>query len=274
MSATLVVLGCGFAGTAVARRALARGDRVVATTRDRGRAQALAAEGIEAHAIAVLGASDVEALVPEGARVLVAFPPDGATDARVAAATAAAARLAYVSSTAVYGGATGRVDAETPVDASDERARARLEAEGVWRARGATLLRAAGIYGPGRGLHLRLARGDLRVPGGDNVVSRVHVDDLAAAALAALDRPLAGEAFVVADALAVPQREVIEWLAARMGLPVPPAARPEDVGPSLRHDRAIDASATWRALGLSLRFPTWREGFEDCLARDAAQRPR
>ena len=82
----LVILGCGFTGAAAARLALARGHAVVATTRDPARAAALRALGVDARALPALDADAVRALVPAGARVLVAFPPDGRTDAFAAAA--------------------------------------------------------------------------------------------------------------------------------------------------------------------------------------------
>lgn len=264
----LVVLGCGFAGTAAARLALGLGRRVVATTRDPARAAALARDGVDARC-AALTPSLVAALVADGADALVAFPPDGATDDAVAPSLGRARAVVYVSSTAVYGATTGRVDARTPVAPDDARGAARLAAEDLWRATGAVALRAAGIYGPGRGIHLRLARGELRVAAdAGSVVSRIHVEDLAALCLAALDRAPPGAVFVAADAAPVPQGEAIRWLAARLGVAHPPTADAVSAGEGRFRDRAVDASATLAALGVALRFPSYREGFEHALSAD------
>jgi len=269
VSRPLVLLGCGFTGTAAARLALARGRRVVATTRDPARAESLRALGVDARCLAALDASAARSLIPVGARVLVTFPPDGATDAAVAAALPDDVRAAYVSTTGVYGARRGVIDADTPVDADSPRAALRLDAEAHWRAKGAVVLRAAGIYGPGRGLHRRLREGTFRLPDdATKVVSRVHVDDLAALCLAALDAGLRDVAFPVADDAPVPQAEVVRWLVARMGVPPPPLVATGDAPETLRHDRSVDNRAVKAALGAALRFPTYREGFEDCLARD------
>lgn len=267
--APLVILGCGFTGLAAARLALARGRAVHATSRDPERAAQLRALGLSVVCAPALTADVVRALVPDGAHVLVTFPPDGRSDAQAAAALPATARCAYISTTGVYGDRRGRIDATTPTDASTEKAAARLDAEAHWRARGATVLRAAGIYGPGRGLHLRIARGTFRMTeDGAQVVSRIHVDDLAALALAALDRALGAETHPVADNAPVPQREVIAWLAEQLRVPMPPSVSRDEAAESLRHDRSVDCTALQHSLGLALAFPTYREGFAHCLGAD------
>ena len=262
----LVILGCGFTGVEAARLAIDAGRRVLGSTRSAGRAAELAALGIEARVLPRLDAAAVSALVPAGADVLITFPPDGVTDALIAPTLGAARALVYISSTAVYGDAAGEIDERAPVDPSAPRAAARLDAEEAYRAQGAVILRAAAIYGPGRGLHVRLARGEHRLTGdGLAVVSRIHVTDLARLALAALDRGPRGAIFNAADAAPVPQIEVITWLAARLGVPVPPSAPPATLHETLRHDRAVDGSLARRTLGVDLVYPSYLEGFAACL---------
>jgi nucleoside-diphosphate-sugar epimerase len=245
---------------------------VIATVREEARARVLAASGVEAWVVAALETEGVRELVPEGAEVLVAFPPDGATDARIAPALAHARAVAYLSTTGVYGPARGCVDENTPVDRATPRAALRLAAEDAYRAVGAVVLRAAGIYGPGRGLHVRIARGDFRVPGdGGNVVSRIHVEDLAELALAALARGRRGAVYTVADDAPVPQIEAIAWLCARLGVPRPPSVPVEEAAEALRHDRRVSNARAKRELQVRLRYPSYREGFAACLEADAAR---
>lgn len=274
-SPPLVVLGCGYAGLEAARLALAAGRRVLGTTRSGERAAALAALGMglgfEPRVTPRLDAAAVAALVPAGAEVLITFPPDGVTDALIAPALVAAKSIVYVSSTAVYGDAAGAIDERVAVDPSAPRAGPRLAAEALYRAQGGLILRAAAIYGPGRGLHVRLARGEHRLAGdGHAVVSRLHVTDLARLALAALDRGERGAIFNAADAAPVPQIEVITWLTARLGVPLPPSVPASSLHETLRHDRAVDGSLARRVLGVELLYPSYREGFAACLAADRA----
>ncbi|EYF08414.1 hypothetical protein [Chondromyces apiculatus] len=272
VSAPLVVFGCGFTGSVAAVLRLSRGGRVIATVRDAGRAAALRKAGVEAHAIPALTEAVVEALVPEGAEVLVGFPPDAEADRAVSKVLGRARSAVYVSSTAVYGGATGAVDEAVPVDTGDARAAARLGAEAPYAGAGAVILRAAGIYGPGRGLHQRLLRGEHRlVMGGHKVVSRIHVEDLARFALGALEQGMRGEVFVVGDDTPVPQVEVVQWLCARLGVPLPAEVGEGEVPETLRHDRAVQNARIKAALGMALLYPSYREGFEACFAAEAAK---
>jgi nucleoside-diphosphate-sugar epimerase len=270
---SLLILGCGFTGGEVARRAITSGKHVIATTRSPDRAADLRRMGVVVHVAPGLDHASVAAIVEPGAEVLVAFAPDGHTDAEIAPALKGAGRVVYVSTTGVYGSARGRVDESTPLDPSEPRARDRIAAERVYLDLGATVLRAAGIYGPGRGLHRRILAGDFRVPGdGSNVVSRVHVSDLARIVLEVLASPpekMRGEIFVVADDTPVPQSEAVRWLCDRLGTPVPASSPIDQVAQSLRHDRSVDNARIKRALSYRFEFPSYREGFAACLAAEA-----
>lgn len=265
----LVILGCGFTGLAAARTALAAGRTVRATVRSEAGGAALRALGVEAWVGERLTAAVVDELIGDGAAVLVTFPPDGVSDEAVAGATRRARAVAYVSSTGVYGERVGIIDEETATDAREPKAAARLRAETAWRDAGATALRAAGIYGPGRGLHRRLLEGSYRVPGdGSRVVSRVHVTDLAAMALGCMERGLRGEVFVAADDAPVPQGEVVRGLCGWLGLAMPASVALSEAPETLRHDRAVVNARVKRALGMTLTYPSWREGFAQCLAAE------
>lgn len=257
----VVVLGCGFAGTAVARRARDMGLRVLANVRSEARAAALAREGFEVLAMPELGPT-LATHVDASTHVVVAFPPDGTTDARVAGWVARAAAVTYVSSTGVYASHRGLVDDATPVPAPTDRSANILAAEGAYRGRGgtgATVLRCPGLYGRERGLHVRILRGEHRVPGdGSRFSSRIHVDDLAALILASGAQ--AGETFVVGDLEPAPHIDVVRFVCDTYRVPMPPSAPLESVHESLRADRQIDGSRARTRFGVAFRYPTYREG--------------
>lgn len=262
----LVVLGVGQVGEAALRLAREANPRRVlrATTRSTARAAALAALGATPVVLDADNDADaVRAAVQPGDEVLVTFPPDGTSDARFAAAARAARRIVYVSTTGVYGAVSGHVDDDTPVDPEAPRAAPRLAAEASWREVGAIVLRAPAIYSAQSGLHLRLRAGTHRiVEDGSKYVSRIHADDLVALALAALERAVPRSTYVVGDDEPAPQREVVAWLCARLGLPLPPAVAVGEAPPTLRGNRRVDARRVRRELGVTLRYPTYREGYE------------
>jgi nucleoside-diphosphate-sugar epimerase len=262
----VVVLGSGYAGTAIARLARELGATVLAHARSGPRADALRAGGLDVWQRGVLDAS-VADVIDARTHVVVAFPPDGETDAPIAPSLGCAG-LVYLSSTGVYGEHRGVVDDATPVAdgaALDEPLRLRLAAEDAYRRAGAIVLRCPAIYGPDRGLHVRVIEGKHRIPGdGTRFISRIHVEDLAALVLAALASRLGGPArpdtFVVGDLAPAPQVEVVRFIVDAYRVPAPPFVPLESVHASLRADRRIDPGRALATFGVRLRYPTYREG--------------
>ena len=244
----VLILGCGFTGQRVARRFLARGANVTVTTRDPARLASLAQQGAR-----VITLDDLAANLRPGVLVLHSIPPTGRPDPLEPSAPAPA-RVVYLSTTAVYGTAT-QVDSTTPVDEQSDRARPRLAAErrvaaGPWSS---LILRPAAIYGPGRGVQESLPRGAYHA--GDNYVSRIHVDDLAAHAEAALLSDLEG-AYPVADEHPCTTREIAEFCASLLNISPPTSATP----PRTISNRRVDGSAIRHALGIRLQYPSYRTG--------------
>lgn len=273
----LVLLGYGQLGMAVHLEALSRGTAgaILATTRSAAHAdEMMATYGVNTlllsspeAAPAVTAATEIlRGAARAGDDVIVSCPPDGTSDASYAPVLRAARRIVYISSTGVFGSASGHIDDTTAVDPSDARAARRLAAEDAWRDVGAIVLRAPAIYGPRSGLHKRLLAGTYRlVEDGARHVSRIHVDDLAVLALAALERAAPGSTYVVGDHGPATQRQVTEWLCARLGLALPPSASEGDAPSPFRGDRRIDGGRALRELGVTLRYATYREGYEAVL---------
>lgn len=249
----VVVLGCGYAGSAVARLARARGMSVLSFVRSAERAARLREEGFD-----VRTHIDASLAVDADTHVVIAYPPDPETEARVVPVLGAAS-VVYISSTAVYGATTGIVDDTTPIPPPNERAQRVLAAESAYRAVGATVIRCPAIYGPDRGLHLRIARGEHRIPGdGSSHISRIHVEDLAQLLLAA--RRVRGETFVVGDRTPATQNEIASWISTEYGVPMPPHVPVEQVHETLRGDRQVDGTRALGVLGVELRYPDYRTG--------------
>lgn len=264
----VLILGCGYTGSHVAARLLARGVSVVAAARDERTLAPLAERGaavvaFDAARPASWGgvASAAARLSPEFA-ALLSVPPLERVGARADATAALLAALAppgrvvYLSSTSVYGDQRD-VDAATASAPRMREGALRLDAEravarGPWSW---LVLRAAAIYGPGRGLHARAGAAPRRAGDPDRVVSRIHVDDLAALCQAALASRLTG-AFPAADRSPASAREVAAFCAS-LGL-VPPAL--PDAIPGPHGSRRVDGRAVFEALGVTIAYPSYREG--------------
>jgi nucleoside-diphosphate-sugar epimerase len=105
---------------------------------------------------------------------------------------------------------------------------------------------------------------------GENFVSRIHVEDLARHAEAAIVSAATG-AYPVADEQPCTSREIAEYCAKLLNLPMPPEVPAELLGETRRADRRVDGSAIRRLLGLTLQYPSYREGIPACLAAEEAR---
>lgn len=204
--------------------------------------------------------------VAANACVLVSFPPDGVSDRMLSLCTKKAHRIVYISSTGVYGKTQGVIDENSPVDKGEESSHLRLEAEEIWHRMGAIVLRAPGLYDFSYGLHLRLLSGQYRLPGdGSNYVSRIHLEDLSRLIVASFARAQPGSTYVVGDLKPSTHIEVVKWLCAELKLPMPEKQPLSEANPTLRGNRQVNARKILSDLQVSLSFPTYVEGFSDCL---------
>lgn len=260
-----LVLGCGYVGEALARRLVEAGAEVTVTRRDAAALAAIAARlpAVRAAVVDLDDAASLAAVLAPGAVVVhLAPPPAGAID------VTGAHRLVYLSSTGVYApGGGARVDEDWPLAPATASGVARLAAERAVLAAvpAAAVLRAPGIYGPGRGVAERLRAGSFRIVGdGSARVSRIHVDDLVAAIIAAgTAQTLPRSIYNVADRDPCSAAEHGDGVAAALGLPPPPRVAADQVPPEvagmLLADRRIDASRLEADLGWTPEYPSWRD---------------
>lgn len=289
MSGTLLSIGHGYSARALGRRLTARGWRVIGTTRTEETAEAVRAEGAEALLWSHGFPSELEDALGEATHLLTSVPPGEAGDPVLAACesgiAAAAPHLAwagYLSTVGVYGDrAGGWVDETSDCRPATRRGRARLAAEQGWmrlhRDAGLALhiFRLAGIYGPGRGPFAKVRAGTARrivKPG--QVFSRIHVEDIATVLEASLAAPAPGSIYNVCDDEAAPPEDVLSHAAALLGAPEPPAVPFEEaeMSPMARSFYAESKRVSNRRisdeLGVTLAYPTYREGLAALLAAD------
>lgn len=279
----VLVLGLGYSGRHVAALLRAQGVACSGTVRE---PETAPDDGVVRHRL-VAGQPVDDALreaIRSAEAVICTVPPDDAGDpalrlvAEALRANTVLRWVGYLSSTAVYADREGGwIDESSVADAVDDTARRRLLAEAQWRgfARdkgvASAVFRLPGIYGPGRNALVQLAEGRARHvlrPG--LVFNRLHVEDLAAAVVAAMGRP--GEAlYLPADDEPAAPQEVLAFAAELGGFAMPPAVAWDDpsVSPALRRfyasNKRIDSRGTREALGWKPTFATYREGLQDAI---------
>lgn len=186
-------------------------------------------------------------------------------------------RLVFIGSTSVYGSSGGApVTEATPPAPVSDTGRVLLAAEEVWRGEGnGIVLRAAGIYGPGRHRLDAVKRGVARIRGdGSRRMNLIHRDDLVAAIIAAAERGTAGEVYNVSDDAPPTEREFYEWVCRRLKVDLPtPADVPEATVSGKGGGRLRGATHKWvvarklrEATGWKPGYATFREGYLPLLA--------
>jgi len=253
--ARLLVFGLGYTACHLADRLRARDWQVTGTTRD-GRSGTLGFDDRAAIARAIAGATHILSSVPPDERgdpVLASYGP---------VLAAHGGWLGYLSSTGVYGDAGGAWVDETAPTGTGRRS-ARSEADAEWSRRGAHVFRLPGIYGPGRSALDRVAEGRARrVDAGQQVFSRIHVEDIVSGVIAGF----AGSAgaYNLADDHPCSPNEVIEFAARLLGRDQPPLVSLDSLSPMARgfyaENRRVAVGKAKRVLGWRPRYPDYQAG--------------
>ncbi|MDC0719321.1 NAD-dependent epimerase/dehydratase family protein [Nannocystis bainbridge] len=262
----IAVVGAGFLGAPVAA-ALADpagvgGSPVLATSRSGTWPNGHVPEGIQVRPldVAALAPADIAATLAGARALVVCYAPGKQQDRRelyvegtrrllAAAVMLRPTRLVYVSSTSALPDRDAWLDDDCADWPDEPRGRVQREAEELVRDTCTrhdlpwTILRLAGLYGPGREL-FRLYRGageDAVLPGdGMQPTNLVHRDDAVQAVLAALAlEPEQRGVVNVVDDDHTPRREIFARLAALAGRPPPRWERPP--GPAAVGKRVANA---------------------------------
>ena len=189
--------------------------------------------------------------------------------------------ICYLSTVGVYGDHGGAwVDETTPCRPVSKRSGHRLAAEEAWTDFGQTtaipvsIIRLAGIYGPGRGPFAKLRAGTSRriiKPG--QVFNRIHSDDIAQIVGAALKQHARG-IFNGADDEPAPPPDVITFAAGLLGMEPPPEIAFDDAEMTAMartfygESKRVRNDRIKRELGVELLYPTFAIGLPAILSAE------
>jgi nucleoside-diphosphate-sugar epimerase len=274
---TLLCLGLGYCARFYVAEFGARFGRIIGTSRmpkPAGHVEMLAFD-------ATSPTEAVRAAVAQATHLLISATPSETGDPIAAALDSEIATapklesIVYLSSLGVYGDRNGAwVDEAATTIPAHARGGFRLRAEQEWQALGrqrgvpVAVLRLAGIYGPGQNVFTRLLAGRAhRVVKPGHVFNRIHVADIAQAIDAAFAHKADG-VFNVTDDEPAPYSDQVLLAAKLLGIDPPKELSMEEAQQILtpmalsfyagcvrvRNDKLK------RDLGVTLRYPTYREG--------------
>jgi len=294
---TLFCFGLGYSASHYIREFGGRFDRIAGTVTTREKAAAIAVATIGRHKVEAFvfdgtdAPTEITAALMDAVAVLVSVPPgeEGDPVLRHFASTIAGApqleSMVYLSTIGVYGDHAGAwVDERTPPTPISERSRARLAAEQEWQALGSSvaILRLSGIYGPGQSALIQVARGTAkRIDKLGQVFNRIHVEDIAQAIDAAFTQRAEGIVNVTDDeptAQGVP----VAFAAKLLGVAPPPEVLFDEAAKNMSpmalsfyaESKRVRNDKLKRALGVRLRYPTYREGLRALFESGEGSEPR
>jgi nucleoside-diphosphate-sugar epimerase len=280
---TKLLFGCGYLGRRVATAWHAAGDVVHVVTRSTARAAEFRAQGWTAHIADICEPASLAAL-PAVDTVLfcVGFDRSSGREQRAVMVDGLShvldhcrgrcERFVYTSSSSVYGQCAGEwVDEDSPCEPTQPGGQCCLAAEQlVWQALpggsavpSATVLRLAGLYGPGRLLSRveSLQRGEPLAGNAEAWLNLIHVDDAVAAVLACEHRWQPGATHLVCDDRPVTRGEYYAALARHVGAPTPTF---DDAQPARRGSGGLNkrcrSDRVHARLEIAWRYPSYVEG--------------
>lgn len=271
----VLIAGCGYVGAATAKLFQAAGWAVEGWTRS-GKAAVEPGPDCRVRAVDLGDANQVRSAADEFDLVIHCASTRGGgaeayrriylEGARHLCQRFDQAAILFVSSTSVYAQRDGEwVTEESAARPEQETGRILREAEDLVLARGGTIARLAGLYGPGRSALLqRVLRGEAVVdPSNDRFVNQLHRDDAAGALFFLGNGEGAGhdQIYNVADDVPLPLSECYRWLAAKLDRPLPPVG--SEPPPRRRGETNKRVSnRKLRQAGWLPAFPSFIEGME------------
>ena len=262
----MLIFGMGYTANRLADKLRGQGWLVTGTRRMSG-----------GDAVAFDDEVAVRTALEDATHILSSVPPSGEGGDPVlqkygsAIVERAVSWIGYLSSTGVYGDSGGAWLDESAL-VGEGRRTARAEADLAWQALrdDVRVFRLPGIYGPGRSALERVEEGKahrIDLPG--QIFSRVHVDDIVGAVIAAFDGP-AG-VYNIADDAPASQNDVIEYACDLLQHEWPPLLSIEAAGlsPMARgfyaENRRVSNSKAKRRLNWQPQFANYRLGLQALL---------
>ena len=285
---SVMIFGCGYVGTALARALIQRGIPVGALTRNAARATELRDVGVAEVVVADLdGASWRHELGRSyEAAVNCVSSAGGGLDGYRKSYVEGQKRIfewaerqkirsfLYTSSSSVYAQDDGVwVDEAVDTSGAPPTGQVLLESEQLIEKHAHLykswyVLRLSGIYGPGRHFLLnQLKEGCGVIPGrGDYHMNMIHLQDIVSAALAALSGKAPSGIYNICDDAPTTKETVLKYLAKQLDLPVP-EFDPDNIPPRLKRrggrmpDRRISNRKAKAQLGWVPTYPSYKEGY-------------
>lgn len=266
------VAGAGYLGARIAGFFRAQNQKVSVLIRDPSRNEDFARKGILPYAVDLTRPETLK-LVPPADFNIISVAPDESTEKayediylkgvrnylnHLSAQPRKPRLIVYISSTAVWKDGQGEsVNEDTPAEPHHRKSEILLEAEKQILESGfpAIILRLSGIYGPGRNRLKPLLAKTWPSDTHDRYMNMIHADDVAPMLPVLFNGADLGQVYIVSDDEPVKRSDFLAWLCPKIGAEIPPVDSGHVTGKQIRNQKL-------KSMGIQLKYPTFREGYE------------
>lgn len=282
---TLLILGCGYVGNKLAQAAIAQNINVKATVRNQAAADILCKQGIDALVndnpanLNPAWLADCDALLDSIPLHYDEQRQPCETQSRwVYTLTKKLPSLqwaGYLSATSVYADSGGDwIDEASTHFSTNARGVERLNAEQAWltSTAPAEVFRLAGIYGDERNIIAKLKAGNYKTVAWQpaHYSNRIHVDDIVATLIAAMQKPKAGRMMNLSDDAPCPHVDYVCTLAEMVGAPQPIVLTPKEAAAQMpaaylsffQDNKRISNQKLHQQLRAKLKYPSFIHAFQ------------
>ncbi|TFE67729.1 nucleoside-diphosphate sugar epimerase [Methylacidiphilum sp. Yel] len=272
MDHPVLIIGCGYIGTLVARSLQQKNQEVIGLVKSQESKNRLQQLGIPAVALDITNHDSLNSLSKISAVIFsassnraepLAFEKIFSIGLDNALSIAKNCPFLLVSSTSVYTHTEGQwVDEESPATPATSSGKILKKAEEKVLDRGGTVLRASGIYGPQRVYRITgLLQNTVRIDPRKKWINQIHGQDLATAIVHFLTIP---GLFNITDDLPTLEEDFFHWLCQRFELPLPPI-EPKAPHPKRGYSNKRVSNKKAKTFGFMLDFPTFQEGYSELI---------
>lgn len=284
MKNCFLIIGFGYTAEFLAKELIGFNLQVIGTTRSQEKI------GFYPHSkyeLVNFSASNIEKYLKRATHILISVPPTEEKGDLILANFSELIKkfshqiqwLGYLSSTSVYGDHQGDWVDETSNSISPSRQGSlRLDVERAWLSLAKDyrlplhIFRLAGIYGPGRNALVKLLMGKKEtIYKKDQFFSRIHVEDIASALVASINKPHPLSIYNIADDEPAPSHIIDAYAASLLNMSPIPQIQFEkaNLSPAQKefylHNRRVCNFKMKNDLLFKLKYPTYREGLKKLL---------
>ena len=282
----VLIYGYGYVARFLSEKIIANGNTVIATTRDPNKIN------VQKDKLTLIHPDKVNSkLVEYGDEIthlIVSVPPNESGDIFLKQYKDSLLNMSslkwigYLSATNVYGDHNGEYVSEfSSLKGTTSKGINRIKAEGQWTEHSKEnnlplhIFRIAGIYGPERNIFERIKLNKFNhIIKNDQYFSRIYISDLVNILFASMNKPNPINIYNIADDMPSSMCDVVEFICQKTSCTIPEKISFEDLDKKQQQDsfysenKRINNRLLKEDLGIILKYPSYREGYEEIIKDD------